>query len=62
MVRRDLKRRFGIKTTEEGELWVRAIHGHCIPGVDVVEREFTVMHVLGYVIHASSMNAWSLIR
>ena len=41
MVRRDSKRRFGMKTTDDGELWVRANHGHGIPGVDVVEREFT---------------------
>ena len=41
VVRRDSKRRFGIKVTDDGELWVRANHGHGIPGVDVVEREFT---------------------
>ena len=62
VVRRDSKRRFGTKVTEECELWVRANHGHGIPGVDVVEREFTVRDLLGYVVHASSLHAWSLIR
>ena len=62
VVRRDSKRRFGIKVTDDGELWVRANHGHGIPGVDVVEREFTARDMLGYVVHASSLHAWSLIR
>ena len=62
VVRRDSKRRFGFKVAEDCELWVRANHGHGIPGVDVVEREFTVRDMLGYVVHASSLHAWSLIR
>ena len=62
VVRRDSKRRFGIMVTDDGELWVRANHGHGIPGVAVVEREFSVRDMLGYVVHASSLHAWSLIR
>ena len=62
IVERDGKSRFAVKEKDDGELQVRANHGHGIPGVEVVERELTPQDVIGYVIHATTYAAWSFIR
>ena len=58
----DTKRHFGLQETKDGSLRVRANHGHGIPGVEVVERDFTLQDAVGYAVHVTSYYAWSLIQ
>ena len=62
IVKRDVKKRFGIQEDDEGRLRVRANHGHGIPGVEVVERELLLADAVAYVVHVTDYAAWSLIR
>ena len=62
VVRRDAKHRFSTTINEDGELMVRANHGHGIPGVEVVERDLTIHDAIGFIAHVTTYNAWSLIR
>ena len=54
VVRRDEKHRFSTSTNADGELMVRANHGHGIPGVEVVERDLSVHDAIGYVAHVTT--------
>ena len=62
IVRRDAKRRFSTKMDVDGQLLVRANHGHGIPGVEVVERKLSHSDAVAYAVHVTSYEAWSLIR
>ena len=51
-----------MKEQGNGAVIVRANHGHGIPDVEVVERELTPQDAVGYAVHVTLHQAWSLIR
>ena len=57
VVRRDAKHRFSTTSNADGELMVRAYHGHGISGVEVVERDLSVHDAIGDVAHVTTYNA-----